>query len=277
MPLINDLSDADYKALAGVNFSSFKNFFVSPFHYLWSKNNAEKETDDLIVGNAIHCAILQPNLFDKKFAVAPKVDRRKTEDKIIWNEFVEASKGKSVLTDEQFDLVLQCSSAIKDNKYFKSITDKNDEIIIESAGNCEFAGSVIKGRIDLYNKTKNVIFDIKSCKDLPTRSQMSKYASNRLHYMQGFFYSEIVMKCYDLKERPDVVFGYVHKKAPFTIGLSQFGPIYINKAHEELSSALCRFENCKANNSFPEATTSTTPSIIEPYGLDTVETADEYE
>ncbi len=277
MSLIKNITDAEYQALEGVNFSYFKNFFVSPYHYLWCKNNPEKETDDLLVGNAIHCAVLQPETWEHKFVVAPKLDRRKTEDKIAWNIFVEASKGKVVLTDEQFNLVLQCSSAIKDNKYFKSLVSEGDEIIIESAGNCEFAGSMIKGRIDLYNVTKNIIFDIKSCKDMPTLSQMKKYAEHRLHYMQGFFYSEIVMKRYNLKSRPSVVFGYVHKKAPFTIGLSQFGNKFMDKAARQLEDALCRFENCKLNSSFPDAVTSTSPAVIEPYGLDTDHSIDEVE
>ena len=203
------------------------------------------------------------------------MDRRKTEDKIAWNIFLEAAKGKVVLTDEQFNLVLQCSSAIKDNKYFKSLVSEGDEIVIESAGNCEFAGSMIKGRIDLYNVTKNVVFDIKSCKDMPTIQQMRKYAEHRLHYMQAFFYSEIVKKRYELNERPPVVFGYVHKKAPFTIGLSEFGEIYMEKAECELSRALCRFENCKTSNSFPDAITSVIPALIEPYGIDIEEQGDD--
>lgn len=269
MPLINDITDAQYKALAGVNFSSFKNFLVSPYHFVYKNNHPEKETDDLVVGNAIHTAVLQPHLFDRKYAVAPKVDRRKTEDKLIWNEFVASSAGKTVLTDEQFNLVLACSSSVKDNRYFKGVFDPNDELYVECAGNCEFAGSVIKGRIDLFNKTKNIILDIKSCKDFPDFIQMRRYAENRLHYMQGFFYREIVNNNFQLPETPTVVFLYIHKKEPFTIGLSQFGPLYMDKAECELSRALCRFENCKVNNVWPEAQTSMIPTIVEPYGVDT--------
>ena len=275
MQLINDLSDQQYKDLEGVNFSSFKNFFVSPNYFKWKLENPEQETEDLLVGNAVHCAVLQPKEFSKKYAVAPKVDRRKTQDKLIWNEFVEANANKCVLSDESMDIVASCTAALSNSSYFKSLFSKGDEIYIESAGNCDFAGSKIKGRIDFYNKTKNIIFDINNCKDHPDFLQMRRYAEGRLHYMQGFFYSEIVMQNFQLKERPVVVFGYVHKKKPNTIGLSQFGPIYMEKAKRELSEALCRYENCKHTNIWPEASTSLLPSIVEPFGIDTSNSSDE--
>jgi hypothetical protein len=106
---------------------------------------------------------------------------------------------------------------------------------------------------------------------------MKKYAEGRMHYMQGFFYSEIVMKRYNLNTRPSVVFGYVHQKCPFTIGLSQFGPKFMEKAAKQLGDALCRFENCKMNSSFPDAPTSIAPALIEPYGLDSDHSIEEVE
>lgn len=265
MPLINDISDAQYESLDGINFSKFKNFFTSPYHFKWSLNNPEKPTDDLIIGNAVHAMCLQPDKFYDKFAVAPKVDRRKTEDKLIWNEFCASSQNKSVLTPEMMDMALACSSSVKDNKFFKDIINSDpDSVFIEAGGSCDFSGSKIKGRIDLYNKSKNVILDIKTCKDMPTLSQMKYYAEDRMHYMQGFFYSEIVMQSLHLEQRPSVVFLYVHKKAPFTIGMSMFGEHYIEKARRQLSKELCRYENCRFNDAWPDIPTSIIPHVIEP-------------
>lgn len=265
MQLINDISDSAYANLEGVNFSSFKEFFVSPYHYRWSMANPRKETDALVVGLAFHCAVLQPDKFYEKFAVAPKVDRRKTEDKLIWNEFVEASKGKTVLTDEQFALILQCASAVKDNKFFKAVFDKNDELYIEAGGNCEFAGSIIKGRIDLYNATKNIIIDLKSINKLPTERAMKQVCYDRMYYMQSFFYAEIIKQRFNLDKHPTAVYAYVHKSPPHTVGLSQFSSKFMDKAASELSKQLCRYENCKKSDLWPEAEQSVSPVIIEPY------------
>lgn len=278
MILQNDLADSAYKEMEGINFSSFKHFFVSPAHFEWEKAQPNKETDDLIIGTAVHCAVLTPHLLEKKYAVAPKVDRRKTEDKIVWNEFVELSQGKSVLTEEQWAIVVKCTQSIRSNPYFKYVFDKNDELYVESAANCEFAGSMIKGRIDLYNKTKNIIFDIKTCKDYPSRQKMQYIIRDRMYYMQAFFYRTIVNANWKPSEPPKVVFGFVHKKAPCTVAHSMFSNQYMDKACVELEDALCRYENCKIHDIWPEALESSEPMIISPdWALDFEDESDHTE
>lgn len=278
MILQNDLSDSAYKQMEGINFSSFKHFFTSPSHFKWELEQPNKDSDDLVIGNAVHCAVLTPNLLDKKYAVAPKVDRRKTEDKIIWNEFVALSQGKTVLTEEQWAVVASCSSSMLNNKYFKYVFDKNDELYVETAGNCEFAGSMIKGRIDLYNKTKNIIFDIKTCKDMPSRHKLQRIIKDRMYYMQGFFYRTIVNANWKPIETPKVVFGFVHKKAPNTIGHVEFSTRYMDKACNELEDSLCRYENCKIHNLWPESPESSEPMIMNPeWALDTEDDTDDTE
>lgn len=278
MILQNDLSDSAYKQMEGINFSSFKHFFTSPSHFKWELEQPNKDSDDLVIGNAVHCAVLTPNLLDKKYAVAPKVDRRKTEDKIIWNEFVALSQGKTVLTEEQWAVVASCSSSMLNNKYFKYVFDKNDELYVETAGNCEFAGSMIKGRIDLYNKTKNIIFDIKTCKDMPSRHKLQRIIKDRMYYMQGFFYRTIVNANWKPIETPKVVFGFVHKKAPNTIGHVEFSTRYMDKACNELEDSLCRYENCKIHNLWPESPESSEPMIMNPeWTLDTEDDTDDTE
>lgn len=278
MILQNDLSDSAYKQMEGINFSSFKHFFTSPAHFKWETEQPNKETDDLIIGNAVHCAILTPQLLEKKYAVAPKVDRRKTEDKLIWDEFVALSNGKTVLTIDQWAIVASCASSMKNNPYFKHVFDKNDELYVESAANCEFSGSMIKGRIDLYNKTKNIIFDIKTCKDFPSRRKLQYVIRDRMYYMQGFFYRTIVNANWKPSEPPKVVFGFVHKKAPNTVAHSMFSTRYMDTACNELEDALCRYENCKIHNIWPEAVESSEPMTINPdWALDFEDETDDNE
>lgn len=277
MFLKNDISDSDYAELEGINFSSFKHFFNSPSYFRWASQQVNEETDDLIIGSAVHTAVLQPDKFKQKYCVAPKLDRRKTEHKLIWNEFVESNKHKIALTAEMMDVVVGCTSAIRDNKYFKSIFNPNH--LIEAGGNAELFGSVIKGRIDYYNPELNVIFDIKTCSIVPNINKMRKQAEDRMHYMQGFFYRHIIAENFKLRTPPDVVFGYVNKKSPNQVGLLQFHDLYFQKAAIELEPQLMRFENCKASGVWPESDASVNPQVVKPWSnvVDTEDEADESE
>lgn len=261
--LIDNISDTDYEKLEGINFSKLKHFLDSPYHF---KKNMEKTEDEedktaLRIGLAVHCLALQPHLFNEKFAVMVECDRRTKEGKQMWAEFIANNQGKMSLSIKEFNTAMKCFESIKHNNYFKAVSNMKDEVFFEAGGSTELFGSKIKGRVDLFNRTKNIVLDIKTCSKIPTVDNIRSLIYQNKYHMQAFFYKSIVDSVYDCN--PKFVFLFVDKKNFNAIGLAEVGREFLNRAEDELNQTLCRFENCKSSGIWPALPNSEEPFIVD--------------
>src|SRR5687768_7626953 len=70
--IIRGLPDDDYHAHPAFGNSDLKMIRTrSPAHYRYKKDNPEPATPAKRDGRILHCAILEPHLFSKKYAVLP--------------------------------------------------------------------------------------------------------------------------------------------------------------------------------------------------------------
>jgi exodeoxyribonuclease VIII len=75
-----------------VSKSGLSDLLRSPYHY-WAKHldpdrpPRQPPTPAMQLGTLVHCAVLEPAEFDKRYAVAPKVDRRTSAGKADWAAF----------------------------------------------------------------------------------------------------------------------------------------------------------------------------------------------
>lgn len=104
------LSNAQYHKLAEWDiFSStqLKYFhFNSPAHFKWMYLDFKapvKKSEAMTLGSAVHTLFLEPENFQKEFAVAPMVDRRTKIGKEAWREFESENDGKEILSREMHD------------------------------------------------------------------------------------------------------------------------------------------------------------------------------
>lgn len=78
-----DISNEDYHAGPGISKSQLDDIAISPAIYQWRRHapvDAEK-TAALDLGTALHCLLLEPDEFSKRFEIAPEVNRRTTAGK----------------------------------------------------------------------------------------------------------------------------------------------------------------------------------------------------
>ncbi|NBX88197.1 MAG: hypothetical protein EBQ97_06740, partial [Bacteroidetes bacterium] len=95
-PQVLKIGETEYRSLPHLNASKFKAFYKSPMHF--KHQEQPEETEEMRIGTAVHGLLLEPNAFTGNFAYAPLgLDRRKTEDKNRYAEFVAASEGKMVM------------------------------------------------------------------------------------------------------------------------------------------------------------------------------------
>ncbi|EFF0697944.1 TPA: exodeoxyribonuclease VIII, partial [Escherichia coli] len=78
-----DISNEDYHAGDGVSKSQLDMVAKNPALLKWVQAAPEDEEKKsaLDMGTALHCLLLEPGEFDKRFIVSPKFDRRTKQGK----------------------------------------------------------------------------------------------------------------------------------------------------------------------------------------------------
>lgn len=271
-PSIQNLNDQQYASIDAINFSSFKHFLKSPLHYKNYLKSKQEETDAMRLGRAIHCAVLTPHLFLDMFAVAPMLDKRRTEDKRIWNEFKEQNAGKTIISHDDISIVLGIQEQFKLNPYFKFLN--NDKCYIEQVVTSNLFGVEIKGRVDLYDPKSNTLYDVKSISKTPTVKNCNRAIEDSFYYVQAYFYAHSIKEIFG--KWPTYTLAFVEKEEPFSIGHVTLSDLWFNKARITLEKELHRFQNCVIADLWPSMLHSTIPAIVSPYGGDSEEHTQEH-
>lgn len=89
------LSNAEYHSGSGISKSQLDMVELSPALLKWQESAPvdEEKLQALDMGTALHCLLLEPDEFDKRFIVAPAFNRRTTAGKAAEAEFLAECRG----------------------------------------------------------------------------------------------------------------------------------------------------------------------------------------
>lgn len=101
------MTEEGYAGLHGLRASWLKTLYSQTPAHLRARMLEPMDSDALRFGRALHTAVLQPELYEGSWAVAPKVDKRTTAGKELWARFEAecAASGKGVLTEAEGNMV----------------------------------------------------------------------------------------------------------------------------------------------------------------------------
>lgn len=222
---LTKIEDKDYFSLSLVSFSSVIKRIINEETYEVAMNEPVEETEAMKLGSAIHCAILEPECFNDRYVVMPKVDLRTKDGKQTKKEFDEANANKTILTAEQKEIVDEiiksCNETSLKNEFDKlGLPFKNKTISdlingqIEKALFFEFQGLKCKAKIDCFNNF-DFLLDIKSTQTFG--DEFARECINRFYHSQFAFY-EHGLKQNGIIPKDRIVVG-VQTKKPFKITL----------------------------------------------------------
>ena len=180
-----------------------------------------KDTAAFSMGNAVHTLALEPEKFDERFAVAPKIDRRTTAGKLLWAEHLEDSKDKIVLTEQDHDDAIACVHALYNHSEFATIMQQPRRV--EVPFEFDLFGHRFKAKPDCIVDSMRLIVDIKTTDDAsPHKWQWS--AVDYGYHRQAWLYRKAVElergKAYRF------IFAVVEKPKPSTRGIPPTVALY---------------------------------------------------
>ncbi|MEE0969869.1 MAG: PD-(D/E)XK nuclease-like domain-containing protein [Clostridia bacterium] len=230
--------------------SRLANMSVCPAYFKWCEDNPQEPSEDMVLGSAFHKIVLEPETFYNEFAVMPNVDRRTTQGKMKYAEFIIEADGKTVITQEQYDTICGMRDSIMSNPYARKLINGNIEQSMYFTD--DLTKVECKCRPDVWRKVADrvVITDLKSAKSVMPNDFMRDCV--KYHYdLQTAMYREGVSKTLNMpKDNIDFVFIAVEKKPPYLLNIMQADTYVIQKGEADFREFIGTYAECKADGVF---------------------------
>jgi hypothetical protein len=223
--LINKLSKGDYK----LSFSALSAFAVSPRNFITYKLQERAPTKAMILGEALHVAILQPHLFKSLYIAGPSVNAATREGKKAWLDLLEQCTGiegeKMTFGKIQQTIKDKSGITILDNTAIEELKRKQDAVLNNficksfldrlQMAEVDIPEVVInditfRGRVDGLGD--DFIIDLKNVPSAVIKRAENEIRARRLHW-QGFIYS----------------YAYDMLKAPYILAVDDDGETSVHK------------------------------------------------
>lgn len=179
-----DISNKEYHEGEGISKSDIALLLQSPAHF---KTPQKEETPAMIQGEAFHVLTLQPELFEKQFAVMPLgLTRVKKEGK----DFVAGAEafGKEVIPYEVYQQIKGMRDAVLAHPGVAEILSVGQAEVSGYWSDIQYPNILLKIRPDWINTKSSIILDLKSTMDARP-GPFSRIAYDKGYHLQAGLYT----------------------------------------------------------------------------------------
>lgn len=224
----------------------------SPEKYKAAMDSEEvfETTPSMVLGSALHCAVLEPDSYEARFVVAPKFDRRTKAGKEAFAEWESQNAGKTVLTPDQATAVEGMRESIFRHKLLRALwTNNRGESEVTILSRDDDTGLALKARIDRVFPDLRIALDLKTCASAAPLD-FARAVANFRYDVQASFYKDLLEKPTAHGEEWNFFFVAVENKAPYSVavyGVSEWLMIGAASWRRDLNL----LANCMATGIFP--------------------------
>ena len=245
-----------------LSYSNLKYFYKSPIDFIKYINKDFEWNDSMILGSAVDCKLLEPQLFENKFIVCPKIDRRTKAGKEQYLNLLSISEAENkIIINEELNLKANLMvDQLLNNKLSKYLLNHTNES--QKKVSFTYKGYQIKGIIDgigEFEDGKNFIFDLKTTNDADPKF-WSKQIINWMYHLQAYIYqTAVAFKV----EKPDFYHIVIENVEPYKVMVFKFSPNMLNLGGKIFRKIMKDFEYCDKNNLWFEGYEFDNQNILE--------------
>lgn len=237
--MIKKISFKEYREIERLNISSLVEIEKSPAHFQHFIKNPKKDTYDLMIGRLTHCMILTPDEVKNDYFVMPKLDKRKKEDKALFEDLSNANKDKECVNEEDFLECQNIANSVLSSPKIKKLLESG---LSEKTILWELDGIKMKSRLDFES---NVIIDIKTCQDAREEQFAKdcvkyKYAEKLFSYQEASFVESGIRK--------PVIIIAVEKSAPYAWKVYHLGDFWMEYGRNKFFKMIEKYKKCVSEN-----------------------------
>ncbi len=245
-PGIYDFSNDDYHNSDGISRSGIMQIRRSPHHYWYhylNPNKIKKEfNDNLMFGNMVHTYILEPQLFDSSFHIAPKTIRRGAK----WNDLLAQANGKQIIFEDEFEKLQLIATSVKSHHEASAI--------LEGA---QYEKSLywVDPATEILCKARPDILRPSLIGDLKTTEDASEYAFSYSIKKYGYHIQCAMQReaSRHVLEKDIETFAFIciEKEEPYAPAVYLLEKAAIEKGKEEFMVNLLKYKECLLSNTWP--------------------------
>ncbi len=194
------ITPENYDLFPAVNWSSLKYIDTSPYLYQWRKKHPAPRKASFAFGGAAHCAVLEPELFEKRYAV---YDGARNKKHAAYREWLEAHPGVEAILPGDMWRARQLAKAVYDNRDARELL-KGGRREEPRTWIDPVTGLVCKGRFDYIRP--DFLLELKSAHD-PTPKRFERDALSFGYAGQTAFYHDgaTTLRLIDGRVRPFII------------------------------------------------------------------------
>lgn len=240
----NTMKENYHKDTTKISKSGLDAINKSPLHY-WERYlnplHVEKKTAALTIGSAVHCAVLEPKEFGKRYAIAPDLDRRTKDGKQRYDEFLTSVEGLEIMTKEDSIICERIAEAVRRHPQAGLLLDKITQV--EQV----FTHEDKKCKPDALTSL-NIVLDLKTTEDASPYA-FGRSAQKYRYDVQAAFYMDILAA--NLIPCEGFVFIAVEKTPPFAVACYVIEDTDIEAGRKKYMDNYQIWKECTAFNEWP--------------------------
>lgn len=242
------ISNAEYRKRDGVSSSDLKKMIKSPAHYkYWKEHADEVSTPALVFGKAAHKYMLEQDEFFDEFAIAPLCDRRTKDGKETYAKFLEESIGKDVISNEDFEIIMDMHKALYETPFVEKLLSGEKELSFYGVD--EETGLKLKVRPDCITdwNGQHLLIDYKTCAD----ADNMKFCRDSIKFnydLQLAMYRDVLKQ--NTGHDYTVVIIAQEKNPPYATNVFQLSEKYLNGGRELYKEMLRIYKECEETDNW---------------------------
>jgi len=232
---------AEYLRVDATNWSLLRWMARSPAHYQYAKAHGTEDTKAKAAGRALHVAVLEPAEFGHRYAVWAGGDRRAKG----YAAFVEASPGREILTEAEYEEVKAKSLAVHSHPVAGPLVRQCEA---EFTLRWHLDGRACKGRLDGIHHAGHRVVDLKGLRDASPEG-MGRAVMTYQYLGQAAFYVDGCRAAFG----GDWGFSFiaVESSPPYAVGVYRVPPEALEKGRMEYRRLLRRLSECEESGVWP--------------------------
>lgn len=258
---ILDESSSAYHAHEGISHSKLETFRKRPLlfkkRYI-DKTLAPEATAAMLLGSALHCAVLEPSEYAHRYVTRPDgIDRRTKDGKAAYEAFTQANQGKDVLEREDAQIVENMAKSVQSHQLAMQLLGEGEpELTWRTPSTSVLLPHPLQCRTDWFNGVGGYIADLKTIDSLDSNglAAFQRNLVNFGYHRQSGFYTDVLAKCGF--SNLEWYFIVVEKREPYGCVVFRLSETAMRLGYNETQHDLQALSKCYADNHWPNLPTT---------------------
>lgn len=218
----------------------------SPAHARYEQLHPTPSTPAQMMGDSLHRAVLQPDLFSTEFLRGPDGPWNRNPWKAEVEEMRGAFPEAVILKADEYDTVLRMRESVRSHPKVAQLL--TDEVELSAVWEDRATGLLCKGRFDCVNRERGVLLDLKKTRDASPHGFLKAIGAYG-YYLQAAMYNTGA-HLLDMRMK-HFVFVAVEDYPPYAVAVYRIIDKALMAGEHELGALMQVYKECHESGYWP--------------------------